>query len=379
MAPEDIHKVLVLQSAFEGAVNCAREDVKPLIENSQVQEWSNAEGGNVTPNNGTIEGATNRTFAEVQSSNNLSVFKTSITPTANNAANASVVNPKVVFVSNVKNSSNELFYISLDKLNNLALDYANGDILRANMLTLQFIRRDKYYTPNWDEVAGEIDYGFISYVTSSKPELVAFFNRDLIFTDPSGNAIDFAHFAATLNGLVYYTRSPRSFVVGEKHIDNLVGWAGDIQTFITDDVRMATSNSSDYSLVYQAAYNLFGGQNTTFSISNLFADTDAVNISKQLSLSSLGSAFRSYYSDGEYKIRMIHFVQGITGDTTINKETLNSLVGTYTSKYWAMGIEWPLLRGANVSLNESIAIRDAFTDYIWDMVEMERKKLLHEI
>ena len=247
-------------------------------------------------------------------------------------------------------------------------------------MTLQFIRRDTYNDPNWDEVAGIIDFGFINYVIDRKTDLAKFFGPSLTFTDSSGNEIDFAHFAATLNGQLYYSISNRSFIVGEKHIDNLVGWAGDVQTFIKN-VKAVTGNSSDYAIVYQAAYNLlFGGkQSSTFSSPNLFADTDAVNISKQLGLSTIASTFRNYYSNGGSETRMIQFVQGITGDTTINKEALNSLVGVYTNKYWAMGIEWPLLRGEDISQSESVAIRDAFTDRIWDMIEMERAKLRYEV
>ncbi len=44
-----------------------------------------------------------------------------------------------------------------------------------------------------------------------------------------------------------------------------------------------------------------------------------------------------------------------------------------------MGIEWPLLRGQDILQSESVAIRDAFTDRIWDMIEMEREKLRYEV
>lgn len=104
--------------------------------------------------------------------------------------------------------------------------------------------------------------------------------------------------------------------------------------------------------------------------------------SKRLSDSAsavlLEEVFRVYYGSGEYKTRTLEFIQHITGNATISKEALNSLVGQYTYGYWELGIKWPLLEGVDVSTNGSIAIRDAFTDKLWEIMDLERTKLFHE-
>ena len=71
-----------------------------------------------------------------------------------------------------------------------------------------------------------------------------------------------------------------AFVVGESSVDDLCGWAGDLQTLVKQ-VLIETNYSNDAEEIYNRAYLLLGAESETdsyFSMSDLLADTDAYNI-----------------------------------------------------------------------------------------------------
>ena len=126
--------------------------------------------------------------------------------------------------------------------------------------------------------------------------------------------------------MLYDSEEFKANVEGEGNIDNLCGWAGDLQTLCIE-VLDYTSNSNDYDTVYSATYDLIGEDAYSLSMMDLLADTDAYNIYRLINSSSSNfiSAFTTYYDD---------------------------YVGTITD-------------------TQANAIASAFTDFIWEKIQYE--------
>ena len=265
---------------------------------------------------------------------------------------------------------------NMQRLADLATQYkqSSGVNISVNELVLQYIRRGARYSGgNWPSVAGQINAGFVTFVGNNSSDLAGYFNDSVVIKDPlTQNEVDFVHWAATLNGLIYdtgWSDAGYKSLIGEAHIDNLCGWAGDLQTLVRDVITQ-TNNSDDYSVLYARASKLMGttdaSLNSTFPMNDLLADTDAFNIYNKLGSSSLVNAFKTYYSGGN-STRYKDF----TGNR--DKEAIRSLAGTYTNDWLVWPVtKWPLLNGVDVSDNQSKAVRDAFTDFIWNKVQGEK-------
>ncbi len=195
-------------------------------------------------------------------------------------------------------------------------------------------------------MAGEIDQGFVNFVAESNSGLTDYFSGDLYINDPTGVKVDFLHFAATLNAYLYDSTDLKANLVGEKNINNLAGWAGDLQTFVID-VQNQTNNSNSYANVYESASRLIGDSSTSFSMGDLLADTDAYNIYNQLETSTFCGALRNYYSSG-YRTRYTDFTNGM------NKRMISRTVNRYTEDYFLYPVQkWPLLGESNVTKTQS--------------------------
>mgnify|MGYP003290872659 CR=1 FL=1 len=147
-----------------------------------------------------------------------------------------------------QNTWNEIVFSNLDTLHGLARQYDSGNQIK---LTLQFIRRSVYNGNNWDIVAGEINQGFVNYVRNNNYYIYNFFTTNsLMIYDCSGSQIDFLHLCATMNGIIvgggtYW----KSLIVGQTHVRNLAGWAGDLQTLVVD-AYVLTNASNNYNTFY---------------------------------------------------------------------------------------------------------------------------------
>ena len=122
----------------------------------------------------------------------------------------------------------------LEELYDVALAYDTSPT-NAALLTLQFIRRMKYNNSSWNTVVGSINSQFVNYVENNYPTLYSYFTIDTTeeydYLDPNGEGyVDFTHLCATLNGLIYDSDGFKAAIAGEANIDNLCGWAGDLQT-----------------------------------------------------------------------------------------------------------------------------------------------------
>ncbi len=274
---------------------------------------------------------------------------------------------------------NDTLFSNIDALCSIADEYANDKTLTSNELVMMYIRQfnKDYRQPNWDIVAGKIDENFINYVRENDPNIEQYFSGDVNIIDPkSGERIELKHFAATLGGLLHNTswedgtsfmKELQSQFMPEEHLNNLCGWAGDLQTLMLD-VKKKTNDSCDYDTVYNETKNTIGDNNYSFSTTDLLDDVDAVNINSLLgSSTSLGSALRDYYSSG-VNTRYSDFVKNVAGSS--DKLNFQVWVNYYTEGDY-YGIGWPLLDGKYFSENQAYATRDAFTDYIWEKVQNE--------
>lgn len=255
------------------------------------------------------------------------------------------------------------------ELYDVAFEY-NTNPHSATLLTMQFIRRTKYYGDSWNTVAGTVDSQFVDYVKTKYPSLYRHFtletNEEYYFLDPNGEGyIDLPHLCATMNGLLYDSEGLKADVAGEETVDDLCGWAGDLQQLCIQ-VLDCTNNSDDYDIVYYATYDMIGDEAYSFSMMDLLADMDAGNI-YQLYISSasgLINAFFTYYDD-YVGTRYTQFTDGCS------KETLYNSVRKYTTNTFALREDWPLLKGYDITDTQANAIALAVTDFIWEKVQNE--------
>ncbi len=257
----------------------------------------------------------------------------------------------------------------LDELYDTALEY-NSTPRNAALLTMQFIRRMKYNSSSWTTVAGAIDSQFVNYVQTNYPSLYDYFTvgstENYYYLDPNGEGyVDFTHLCATMNGLLYDSEGFKAAVAGEANINNLCGWAGDLQTLCIE-VLDYTNNSNDYETVYSATYNMIGDEAHSLSMMDLLADTDAYNVYKLLnsSTSNFMSSFTTYYDD-YVGTRYTRFTNGWP------KQTIYNCVRNYTTNTFFLWEDWPLLEGYEITNTQSNAIASAFTDFIWEKIQNE--------
>ncbi|MBQ4037036.1 MAG: hypothetical protein IJC84_02805 [Clostridia bacterium] len=280
-------------------------------------------------------------------------------------------------ISNANNTINvsssfENTMQKFSELYGLAFSYADST-REAALLALQFVRRIRYGNGNWPTVAGSIDWAFVDYVENSNEALYQYFTigdasgEEYYYEDPSEKGeVDFAHLCATLNGLIYDSTGFLAFFAGEENVDNLCGWAGDLQT-LCKEVLDATDSSNDYNTIYNSMYQIMGDPNYSFSVADLLADTDAQNIYEMLNsnVSNLINSVNSYYaynSDNRYSL----FTDGR------NWNEIYACVRKYTTDTFLLFIDWPLLSGYNVTATQSDAMAEAFTDYIWEEIQNEQ-------
>ena len=254
-------------------------------------------------------------------------------------------------------------------------------------LTLQFIRRKKYNSGTWQEVAGEINQDFVEYVKNNNLLLYNYFSSsELIIYDYVKGPVDFIHLCATMNGVIVGgDLSIKSIIVGSTHVRNLCGWAGDLQSLVVDTYLLTTKD--DYQVFFDKFYSIMGCDDYSFSMADLLADIDAYNfsnnwISSYWQSNLFGSACRYYYENidipgtGWNSRSNLRFSQFLEGET---RRSFSNTVGEYTKQNWLLGVEWPLYESLaiqrNIKLeltdNHSKAAKDAFVDYIWCLYEAE--------
>lgn len=165
----------------------------------------------------------------------------------------------------------------------------------ANLLVLQYIRRNKYTGGNWDTVAGRIDTTFVQYVETNKTSSLDINN----LTDPvTGENIDFVHEMASLN--VYLKNATSTDPLKQYSC-----WAGDLCTLVNDVYNFYKNGTYTDAELKEQTKSLLGG-NSSFGLEDMLADVDAVNVSR-LIISSKGNLneilYNYYYGSNSDKVK----------------------------------------------------------------------------
>ncbi len=280
---------------------------------------------------------------------------------------------------------NDLLCYNISKLNDLAIAYKNQNNYSSGeyntkveaWLTFMFIRQfsSSYVSVSWDGTGKAIDTGFVNYVKAEDIKLYAYFeSKTDYYATATGETGDLYHLAATATGCIYksdYGDGVKFGLMPEYHLDNLSGWAGDLQTAM-NDAMVITNKSNDYNVFKEAMSNLIGydakvndvysGYSHTFDMDDVYADTDAYNVYKLLNNGKTMEAALDNYYKGGYKKRYTEFTNNWS------EAKVKDTTYIYTKNKYMGVIRWPLFK-YDFKANQSKAARDAFAEFV-----LERRK-----
>lgn len=252
----------------------------------------------------------------------------------------------------------------INSLYSLAEEYNSSD---ATILTFQYLRSGIYNSNRWVEVAGAVDSSFHNYVSNNSD--LTFLKSTHQYLYDSYQRIDFSHMCAVINAMLYNSTSFESIAVGENVVDDLAGWAGDLQTLVIDMLDNVDGNYlNNYNSLYNKFNDLMGSPYYSFSEEDFLADLDAVYYVGLFgnSTSNVAINLTNYYNMYSQN-RYTNFVDNRT------KDALNSDVYFYTrNKYTKLNVEivqWPLYDESHeITKVQAEAAADAFTDYVWSFL-----------
>lgn len=280
------------------------------------------------------------------------------------------------------NSNLSSFLSKLSVLYDAAYAYTGGNQSQALEATFKFIRVQAYNDAMWQGIAGEIDTDFMSHIQNNYPSVYNYFicdsnhmqNNDYIIMIPDTSTtgyIDVLHLAATLNRY-YYTGE--TTLVGiptlglvEEEVDDLAGWAGDLQSLI-DDYFEAEHDHTTEPAVYNTFYPMIGSNNYHCSFTDIITDMDACNLRLIISNSTitngsqLSSIISNYYNERNGNVSRKRFTTWISTST---QEELREKVTVYCNDHSPiLGIKWPILNHLSIYDYHQTAFTDAFVNYL---------------
>ena len=277
----------------------------------------------------------------------------------------------------------------VSELEQLAKDYSPWDNNKnVNKLVLQQMRRHKYNGAMWSQVAGFINSDFTDYLKYKNKEYLSFYGDNVYMKDATtGGYVDIPHFAATLNALrintIELAEFAASFMGGggsEEQVDDLAGWAGDLQSLRIDlQPKLGDTYKNDYGKAYAAVNSILAQDGTNFDHNDMLADIDAVNINAHIKGNNglLSANLKGYYNntyDGtKVSTRYTSFLQNQFGTT--DKETIRKYIGQYffndSTGFILNGVNTPLRDYKKpvhpVTDAEKSALRDGFLNYIYNV------------
>ena len=195
----------------------------------------------------------------------------------------------------------------------------------------------------------------------------------------TGGYVDIPHFAATLNALrvntIELAEFAASFIGGggsEEQVDDLAGWAGDLQSLIRD-VQADSSfvKHNDIGQAYRSANKLIAQPGTQFDHNDMLADIDAVNINAHIKGNNglLSANLKGYYNntyDGtKVSTRYTSFLQNQFGTT--DKEQIRAYIGEYLFEDYTTYILKKNATKHTPTYAEKVGLRDAFLNYIYNV------------
>ena len=218
--------------------------------------------------------------------------------------------------------------------------------------------------------------------------IIFFLDNKYFSANPDGEKIDLYHMAATMSALLYKTSwkdaniSNHNIVdsvfslskcqfMREEHIDNLAGWAGDLQKTMNqaEKLLILRDDYTNYDVFKETMTGLLGGNEgeSEFSLEDLYADVDAVNLYNMIINGySIEGAVRVYYYS-EYLKRFTIFIDNK------DRKSFSKNVSVYTSNDYCDFFHWPLFEQDKCYYVKSQceAARDAYVDYIFERVYHE--------
>ncbi|PLR75282.1 hypothetical protein CU633_21905 [Bacillus sp. V3-13] len=191
--------------------------------------------------------------------------------------------------------TNHVFFDQIDQIYSIAFNYSGGDVVQANKLVCQYLRKDRFDGTLWDMTAGSIDTDFINEVNEQLNNPYIYEIYDPEYKIP----IDVPHLAATLNSVLFYG-------TGDQAVVDFAGWAGDLI-----DAAGQAATIEGYASAYDAALYLIGNTDDSvskFSLIDFLADVDAFNIGNMLNNipQPINDLLRYYFED-RYKVRFSLF------------------------------------------------------------------------
>ena len=257
----------------------------------------------------------------------------------------------------------------LDRLQQLATDYAADTEDDPILLTLSYTRTGDYNTAMWQLTAGARDTEFDSYVEEHDADLSALQGMNTV-TLPNGQQIDFGHLLASMN--LVYNGLP---ITGS--------WGGDCMQLAQAYAGQA-SDAAGYADLMRDTFAIDDdGSTSKFGDQDLRADLDSVVVGSQLTKdSNIADALRSYYTDLTDYDRAYQFISlsfgtvdtksDAFGDTVYESMLADSgmqlllyMNGMWTGSTWTVDESYaPALRGAT----------DLLAEYLSNAVDGEKVK-----
>lgn len=261
------------------------------------------------------------------------------------------------------------FYEQLETLQEVAKKFVEENhniiiedgIKLANHYVAQYLRKDNYDGFQWDAVAGPINPGFIEAAKNALAEDSIFRVKDTILTDVT---LDIPHFAATYNGTSY---------LDIKASQDATGWGGDLITLVADALKLyREAPPNQYSTLYEAAKALIGSNKGSFSIGDVLADIDAVNIERKLDArkTTLSYEIRQYYLQGGNKKRFTDFINNRFGSNSLVYDEVRYFVNAPSyDPITTLFVE--LLKKEDYSEEQGKIVARAFADYLIEQASKE--------
>ena len=217
-------------------------------------------------------------------------------------------------------SNNENVINDLHWLYNCSYDYFNmhtdeAERIRVtNDAVMKYLICERFYYASflkgiaWENIAGSLDINYFKYMWQHNEFLSV---RDSTFYDlSSGEEIDFLHMIATLCACNYESNSGALATIPSAY----AGWAGDLITLAGDVNDKIDGEDCD---IVKLTKDLMGSNRSTFPISDLIGDIDAVLINEYMTTMPIDKAFEAYYSS-DYKDRYSKFLTKEFGGDTDN-------------------------------------------------------------
>ncbi|MDQ0361243.1 Ig-like domain-containing protein [Breznakia pachnodae] len=253
----------------------------------------------------------------------------------------------------------------LELLETYAEEYCeanNKPLTNVDGLVTNYIRSTRYTGWTWTALAGGVDTEFATYVNNqSAIDNVQVSDLKAIndITTPSGEVIDYTHMFATM----------ATIQKGGNINGDVGGWGGDYST-LAKDVMNATSNSTDYDILYSKASELFRGS-SSFGEADWISDLDAYLIMQQRSSGeSFATIMDNYYQAVTETSRISAFAQsriGLDRDSTI--EDFRTIVYTLLDNPSNGYLQ--ILHSTNgIATNATLkkATSDAIADYMYSVI-----------